>query len=151
MCLLNLPLQAKLTAVEIEDSVPGCIDKSRFESLMCILTVSLQLTEQSELEVCNANHVTSWYSYTVTIMKCILQCISVTAETEMSVEHTWVLGLALKALNYILSVSWTVLTFCCVHHVTIYLGSLCSHAPMTFMCFLPSPKLTLDHFVLMLP
>ena len=131
MCLLNLPVQAKLTAVEIEDSVPGCIDKSRFESLMCILTVSLQLTEQSELEVKSCDIMVQLYSYNHEMY------ISVTAETEMSVEHTWVLGLALKALNYILSVSWTVLTFCCVHHVTVYLGSLCSHAPMTFMCFLP--------------
>ena len=64
------PSTVKLTAVEIEDSVPGCIDKSRFDSLMCILTISLQLAEQ---------------------------------KTDMSVEHTWVLGLALKALNYILS------------------------------------------------
>eukprot|EP00731_Ephydatia_muelleri_P019637 Em0012g462a len=60
----------KLTAVEMEDSVPGCIDKSQLDSLMCILTVSLQLTEQ---------------------------------KAEMSVERTWVLGLALKALNCILS------------------------------------------------
>ena len=47
MCLLNFPVQVKLTAVEMEDSVPGCIDKSQLDSLMCILTLSLQLTEQS--------------------------------------------------------------------------------------------------------
>ena len=40
-------VQVKLSAVETDDLVPGCIDKTRLDSLMQILTVYLQLAEES--------------------------------------------------------------------------------------------------------
>ena len=45
--MLNLAVQVKLSAVETDDLVPGCIDKTKLDSLMRILTVYLQLAEES--------------------------------------------------------------------------------------------------------
>ena len=56
-------------------------------------------------------------------------CCYVIAEAEMSVEHTWVLGLALKALNFILSVSWTTRdyeTLSLDHLILFYVPMLCT-------------------------